>query len=114
MASRPPTKKPPKLDVSASSYRIDDPTAAFPIGALNDPESLDDDAVSPVSPTPAKVTPKKAERQKGRSEPSVQRTVRPPVVAGVDLRWLAVSLAAGAALAVVVVAVFGLLVLLVR
>jgi hypothetical protein len=118
MASSPPPKKSkpasaaPKVDVSR--FRIDDPTAAFPIGSLGDPEALDDDAMSPVTAdAEAKAKPPK----KGGSQPG--RTPAPAparsfVVAGVDLRWLVLSLVAGATLAVAVVGLFSLVVLLVR
>jgi hypothetical protein len=111
MASSRPPKKSKVPDLSERSdvprFRIDDPTSAFPIGALGDVESIDDDP----SPLPA-ASPAALPGTKEKSTPPP--TPFRPVVAGVDLRWLVFSLAAGAVLAVFVVAAFGMVVLIVR
>lgn len=102
MPPRPPKKpKPDFAKLNVSRGHIDDPTSAFPIGALNEPESVEGDDVVPLSPAKAPTRPEPAP---------------PPawVVAGIDLRWLALSLLAGGVLAVFVVALFGVVVLLVR
>ena len=113
MASSRPPKKSKVPDLSEGSdvprFRIDDPTSAFPIGALGDVESIEEDPV-PISPAGNPATPGRGAKDKSTPPPTPFR----PVVAGVDLRWLALSLAAGAVLAVFVVAVFGTVVLLVR
>jgi hypothetical protein len=109
-AARPTTgpkaSKVPDVSVrgDVSSMHIDDPTAAFPIGAL---AGLDEEESSEQ-----KASPTTGDGRGGSGSPR-SASFR-PVVAGVDLRWFVASLAAGAALALFVVVVFGMVVLLVR
>lgn len=114
MSSRPPRKpsKPDALlkEIDVSRSRIDDPTSAFPIGALNaTDDSADGEGPAEVQPKAAGPARKKPPAPAPRSEDGFK-----PVVAGVDLRWLALSLVAGGLLAVAVVAFFAMVVVFVR
>ena len=111
MASSTPPKKARATKPDVSRYRIDDPTAAFPIGSLSEPASLEGDAVKPIpeaAPRPVPPSPPAA-----LPKVSTRAPAPAPSVGGVNLRWLLLSLLAGAVLAVVVVALFGLVVMLV-
>lgn len=115
MSSRPPRKpsKPDALlqELDVSRSRIDDPTSAFPIGALNAADdSADGERPAEVQPKAAGPARKKPPAPAPRSEDGGFK----PVVAGVDLRWLALSLVAGGLLAVAVVAFFAMVVVFVR
>ena len=131
MALNPPPKKPkdvlPKADVSR--FRIDDPTAAFPIGSLidddDDPQSLEGDAVKPLpepgaapaassAAPPVTITKLESPSKAARAPAPPAATAQGAAPGGVNVQWLALSLLAGGGLAVVVVGLFGLMVMLAR
>jgi hypothetical protein len=105
MATSTPPKKARATKPDVSRYRIDDPTAAFPIGSLSEPVSLEGDAVKPLPEAASSTSPP--------PKPPTRAPVASPATGGVNVRWLVMSLMAGAVLAVVVVALFGLVVMLV-
>ena len=103
--AQPPSKKPTLL---SSNIRIDDPTAAFPIGGLAQLDQPEDLEAVPTPASPAGVSPGKAARPVAPPAPP------PWVVAGIDLRWVFASLLGGALLAVLVVVGVGSIAILLQ
>jgi hypothetical protein len=106
--AQPPSKKPTLL---SSNIRLDDPTAAFPIGGLAEIDNPDE--LEPLTPKPASPV---GAAPKGSQTPERRAgAARSPFVKmGIDLRWVFASLVGGALLAVLVVVGVGSIAILLR